>query len=51
VGGTGSSSVSDSCSDHFTIENCKETEMLNYLIECFDRVGIEERKAPKVYCG
>ncbi|XP_075293783.1 ubiquitin conjugation factor E4 B isoform X4 [Opisthocomus hoazin] len=48
VGGTGSSSVSDSCSDHFTIENCKETEMLNYLIECFDRVGIEERKAPKM---
>ncbi|NWY42703.1 UBE4B factor, partial [Sylvia atricapilla] len=48
VGGSGSSSVSDSCSDHFTIENCKETEMLNYLIECFDRVGIEERKAPKM---
>lgn len=23
--------------------------MLNYLIECFDRVGIEERKAPKVH--
>uniref|UniRef100_A0A8C9FS49 Ubiquitin conjugation factor E4 core domain-containing protein n=1 Tax=Pavo cristatus TaxID=9049 RepID=A0A8C9FS49_PAVCR len=42
------SSVCDSCSDHFTIENCKETEMLNYLIECFDRVGIEERKAPKM---
>ncbi|XP_057287753.1 ubiquitin conjugation factor E4 B isoform X2 [Pezoporus wallicus] len=48
IGGSGSSSVSDSCSDHFTIENCKETEMLNYLIECFDRVGIEERKAPKM---
>ncbi|XP_064381646.1 ubiquitin conjugation factor E4 B isoform X3 [Dromaius novaehollandiae] len=48
VGGSGSSSVSDSCSDHFTIETCKETEMLNYLIECFDRVGIEERKAPKM---
>ncbi|OXB56782.1 hypothetical protein ASZ78_014678 [Callipepla squamata] len=47
MGGSGSSSVCDSCSDHFTIENCKETEMLNYLIECFDRVGIEERKAPK----
>lgn len=25
--------------------------MLNYLIECFDRVGIEERKAPKVDWG
>ncbi|XP_019367306.1 PREDICTED: ubiquitin conjugation factor E4 B isoform X2 [Gavialis gangeticus] len=48
VGGSGSTSVSDSCSDHFTIETCKETEMLNYLIECFDRVGIEERKAPKM---
>ncbi|XP_032057238.1 ubiquitin conjugation factor E4 B isoform X2 [Aythya fuligula] len=48
MGGSGSSSVSDSCNDHFTIESCKETEMLNYLIECFDRVGIEERKAPKM---
>ncbi|XP_043919080.1 ubiquitin conjugation factor E4 B isoform X2 [Protopterus annectens] len=38
----------DSVSDRFTIESCKETEMLNYLIECFDRVGIEERKAPKM---
>ncbi|KAG8434802.1 hypothetical protein GDO86_012957 [Hymenochirus boettgeri] len=38
----------DTSSDHFTIEICKETEMLNYLIECFDRVGIEERKAPKM---
>ncbi|XP_075459669.1 ubiquitin conjugation factor E4 B isoform X4 [Ascaphus truei] len=41
-------SSTESCSDHFTIETCKETEMLNYLIECFDRVGIEERKAPKM---
>uniref|UniRef100_A0A8C0IXP4 Ubiquitination factor E4B n=1 Tax=Chelonoidis abingdonii TaxID=106734 RepID=A0A8C0IXP4_CHEAB len=41
-------SACDSCSDHFSIETCKETEMLNYLIECFDRVGIEERKAPKM---
>ncbi|XP_015263152.1 PREDICTED: ubiquitin conjugation factor E4 B, partial [Gekko japonicus] len=47
-GGSGGASVSDACSDHFTIETCKETEMLNYLIECFDRVGIEERKAPKM---
>ncbi|XP_069466097.1 ubiquitin conjugation factor E4 B isoform X2 [Ambystoma mexicanum] len=44
-GGAGNSS---SCYDRFTIETCKETEMLNYLIECFDRVGIEERKAPKM---
>lgn len=38
----------DSASDRFTIEACKETEMLNYLIERFDSVGMEERKAPKV---
>ncbi len=38
----------DSGSDRFTIESCKETEMLNYLIERFDSVGMEERKAPKV---
>ncbi|XP_063799901.1 ubiquitin conjugation factor E4 B isoform X2 [Pseudophryne corroboree] len=44
---SGTSSI-ESCGDHFTIETCKETEMLNYLIECFDRVGIEERKAPKM---
>ncbi|XP_073441115.1 ubiquitin conjugation factor E4 B isoform X1 [Dendrobates tinctorius] len=41
-------SSTELCGDHFTIETCKETEMLNYLIECFDRVGIEERKAPKM---
>lgn len=40
--------VGDSGSDRFTIESCKETEMLNYLIERFDSVGMEERKAPKV---
>ncbi|XP_054633007.1 ubiquitin conjugation factor E4 B isoform X3 [Dunckerocampus dactyliophorus] len=38
----------DSASDCFTIEACKETEMLNYLIERFDSVGMEERKAPKM---
>ncbi|XP_016333849.1 ubiquitin conjugation factor E4 B isoform X5 [Sinocyclocheilus anshuiensis] len=38
----------DSGSDRFTIESCKETEMLNYLIERFDSVGMEERKAPKM---
>ncbi|XP_075762468.1 ubiquitin conjugation factor E4 B isoform X2 [Pelodiscus sinensis] len=48
VGGSTGASACDSCSDHFSIETCKETEMLNYLIECFDRVGIEERKAPKM---
>ncbi|XP_056651779.1 ubiquitin conjugation factor E4 B isoform X2 [Monodelphis domestica] len=48
LGASGGASTSESCSDHFTIETCKETDMLNYLIECFDRVGIEERKAPKM---
>uniref|UniRef100_A0AAY5EBP7 Ubiquitin conjugation factor E4 B n=1 Tax=Electrophorus electricus TaxID=8005 RepID=A0AAY5EBP7_ELEEL len=38
----------DSGGDRFTIEACKETEMLNYLIERFDSVGMEERKAPKM---
>ncbi|XP_068599959.1 ubiquitin conjugation factor E4 B [Brachionichthys hirsutus] len=59
VGSFGTSSLSslgtcgermscDSASDRFTIEACKETEMLNYLIERFDSVGMEERKAPKM---
>jgi ubiquitin conjugation factor E4 B len=30
---------SEAASDRFTIEVCKETEMLNYLIERFDNVG------------
>lgn len=47
-GACGGASSWDSYSDHFAIETCKETDMLNYLIECFDRVGIEEKKAPKV---
>lgn len=48
LGTPGAAGNSSSCYDRFTIETCKETEMLNYLIECFDRVGIEERKAPKM---
>lgn len=44
VGATGGGMVGD----RFTMESCKETEMLNYLIERFDSVGMEERKAPKV---
>uniref|UniRef100_M3YYL7 Ubiquitin conjugation factor E4 n=1 Tax=Mustela putorius furo TaxID=9669 RepID=M3YYL7_MUSPF len=48
LGASGGASTWDSYSDHFTIETCKETDMLNYLIECFDRVGIEEKKAPKL---
>ncbi|XP_028016797.2 ubiquitin conjugation factor E4 B isoform X2 [Eptesicus fuscus] len=47
-GACGGASSWDSYSDHFAIETCKETDMLNYLIECFDRVGIEEKKAPKM---
>ncbi|KAM7126953.1 LOW QUALITY PROTEIN: ubiquitin conjugation factor E4 B-like [Molossus nigricans] len=48
LGASGGASTSDSYSDHFAIETCKETDMLNYLIECFDRVGIEGKKAPKM---
>uniref|UniRef100_A0A8C4QBJ8 Ubiquitin conjugation factor E4 B n=1 Tax=Eptatretus burgeri TaxID=7764 RepID=A0A8C4QBJ8_EPTBU len=48
-----SSSAGGSCvtlearSDRFSIEVCRETEMLNYLIECFDRASMEERDCPK----
>ncbi|XP_056128765.1 ubiquitin conjugation factor E4 B [Lampris incognitus] len=48
LGGSGGGMSCDSTSDRFTIEACKETEMLNYLIERFDSVGMEERKAPKM---
>lgn len=48
LGASGGGMTGDSGSDRFTIESCKETEMLNYLIERFDSVGMEERKAPKV---
>ncbi|CAJ1085414.1 ubiquitin conjugation factor E4 B isoform X2 [Xyrichtys novacula] len=48
LGACGVSMSCDSASDRFTIETCKETEMLNYLIERFDSVGMEERKAPKM---
>ncbi|CAB1329719.1 unnamed protein product [Coregonus sp. 'balchen'] len=47
LGVSGGGMAWESCSDRFTIEACKETEMLNYLIERFDSVGMEERKAPK----
>ncbi|NP_001167175.1 ubiquitin conjugation factor E4 B [Salmo salar] len=39
---------SQSCNDCFSIEACMETEMLNYLIERFDSVSMEESKAPKI---
>ncbi|KAK5619426.1 Ubiquitin conjugation factor E4 B [Crenichthys baileyi] len=48
LGACGGGMPCDSPSDRFTIEACKETEMLNYLIERFDSVGMEERKAPKM---
>ncbi|XP_072512676.1 ubiquitin conjugation factor E4 B isoform X2 [Salminus brasiliensis] len=48
LGASGGGMACDSGSDRFTIEACKETEMLNYLIERFDSVGMEERKAPKM---
>ncbi|KAM6977292.1 ubiquitin conjugation factor E4 B isoform 1-T1 [Aplochiton taeniatus] len=48
LGASGGAMSCDLASDRFTIEVCKETEMLNYLIERFDSVGMEERKAPKM---
>lgn len=48
LGASGGGMSCDAASDRFTIETCKETEMLNYLIERFDSVGMEERKAPKI---
>ncbi|XP_056280096.1 ubiquitin conjugation factor E4 B-like isoform X2 [Pseudoliparis swirei] len=48
LGASGGVMSCNSASDRFTIETCKETEMLNYLIERFDSVGMEERKAPKI---
>uniref|UniRef100_A0A8C1P055 Ubiquitin conjugation factor E4 B n=1 Tax=Cyprinus carpio TaxID=7962 RepID=A0A8C1P055_CYPCA len=48
LGASGGGMAGDSGNDRFTIESCKETEMLNYLIERFDSVGMEERKALKV---
>ncbi|XP_056304910.1 ubiquitin conjugation factor E4 B isoform X3 [Danio aesculapii] len=48
LGASAGGMAGDSGSDRFTIESCKETEMLNYLIERFDSVGMEERKAPKM---
>uniref|UniRef100_A0A8C2E3K4 Ubiquitin conjugation factor E4 B n=1 Tax=Cyprinus carpio TaxID=7962 RepID=A0A8C2E3K4_CYPCA len=47
LGASGGGMAGDSGNDRFTIESCKETEMLNYLIERFDNVGMEERKALK----
>uniref|UniRef100_A0A8C2AEV2 Ubiquitin conjugation factor E4 B n=1 Tax=Cyprinus carpio TaxID=7962 RepID=A0A8C2AEV2_CYPCA len=48
LGASGGGMAGDSGNDRFTIESCKETEMLNYLIERFDSVGMEERKALKM---
>nr|AEK06332.1 UBE4B-II splice isoform II [Danio rerio] len=48
LGASAGGMAGDSGCDRFTIESCKETEMLNYLIERFDSVGMEERKAPKM---
>ncbi|XP_045063053.1 ubiquitin conjugation factor E4 B isoform X3 [Coregonus clupeaformis] len=38
LGVSGGGMAWESCSDRFTIEACKETEMLNYLIERFDSI-------------
>ncbi|XP_041377968.1 ubiquitin conjugation factor E4 B-like [Gigantopelta aegis] len=33
----------------FPPADCKETDMINYLLDCYDRVSVEERTAPKYY--
>lgn len=33
--------------EKFAPEKCKEVEMISYLLDCYDRVNTEERKAPK----
>jgi hypothetical protein len=37
-------------SEKYKPENCKEVEMISYLMDCYDRAGLEERLAPKVRC-
>lgn len=32
----------------YQLENCKEVEMISYLMDCYDRVGLEERLVLKV---
>lgn len=34
--------------DRFQPQHCKELDVLNYLLDCYERVSIEERTAPKV---
>ena len=34
--------------EKFQPEKSKEVELLNYLLDCYERVGMEERTAPKV---
>ncbi|XP_048766609.1 ubiquitin conjugation factor E4 B-like [Ostrea edulis] len=34
-------------SEKYQPETCKEVEMMNYLMDCYDRAGLEERLAPK----
>ncbi|XP_048250307.1 ubiquitin conjugation factor E4 B-like [Haliotis rufescens] len=34
-------------SEKFPLAKCKEVDMLNYLLDCYDRVAVEERTAPK----
>ena len=29
-------------------EQCHETRMINYLLDCYEQVNVEERMAPKV---
>ena len=34
--------------EKFQPEKCKEVDLINYLLDCYDRVHYEERASPKV---
>lgn len=35
-------------SEKFRPQPCEELDVLNYLFDCYERISIEERTAPKV---
>lgn len=44
---SGHGSVTADASGFYQVENCSETKMLSYLMECYGRVSSEERTSPK----
>ncbi|KAI0243357.1 Ubiquitin conjugation factor E4 B [Lamellibrachia satsuma] len=37
--------------DKFQPRQCRETDMINYLLDCYERVSLEERNSPKTASG